>query len=155
VVRSGRRMAICIALLSVNTLFIWGNSLMPGELSGAFSRWVKDLLTAIMQLPQGDPEQGHGLLRKIAHFTEFSCLGMLLCWLFSMLDKHALLALICGFSVACTDEVIQCFVPDRGPAIKDVAIDTAGVVVGMGLLLIGYAIYQKTKNNKNMEETKQ
>lgn len=153
-VRSSRRMAVCVTLLICNLVFIWGNSLLPGELSGAVSGFVKELLTKFLNLPAGDSEQGHGLLRKLAHFTEFACLGVLFCWLFSMLRKHTLFSLLCGFTAACTDETIQCFVPDRGPAIKDVAIDTAGVAVGMGLLLAGYAIYQRIKNNDKLEETK-
>lgn len=153
-VRTRSRMGWCTALIICNLVFIWGNSLLPGEISGAFSGFIKELLSKLLQLPPGDPEQGHGLLRKMAHFTEFACLGALLCWLFSMLGKHRLFSLLSGFTVACTDEVIQCFVPDRGPAIKDVAIDTAGVAVGIGLLLIGYAIYQKKIKNSYMEETK-
>ena len=46
-----------------------------------------------------------------------------------------------------TDEIIQCFIPDRGPSIKDVLIDTSGVALGIGVLLAGYAIYQKRKNH--------
>ena len=153
-VKTAGRMRLCILLLTLILAFIWGNSLLPGEISGAISGWVKNLIRMIIHLPESDPEQGHGLLRKLAHFTEFGCLGMVLCWLFGMLNKHRLFALLCGFSAACTDETIQCFVPDRGPGIRDVLIDTAGVVVGMGILLAGYAIYQK-KKIKKMEEIKQ
>lgn len=152
--RTSLRIGLCIALLSLNVAFIWGNSLLPGEISGAFSQWVKDLISGILGMPPGDPSQGHGLLRKLAHFTEFACLGTLLCWLLAMLGKGQWISLLSGFLVACTDETIQCFVPDRGPAVKDVLIDTCGICVGIGLLLLGNAIYQKRKNNKFLEETK-
>ena len=153
--RTKWRMALCIILTVLLLIFIWGNSLLPGELSGAFSSWVKDILSHLMGGLPGDPQTGHGLLRKLAHFTEFTCLGMSLFWLFSMLKKKFWLPLLCGFLVACTDETIQCFIPDRGPAIKDVAIDTCGVCLGVGLLLAAFALYQKIKNNKILEETKQ
>lgn len=153
--RTKTRMMLCIALTALLLIFIWGNSLLPGEISGAFSQWVKDLLSRLFgQLP-GDPQEGHGLLRKLAHFTEFACLGTSLYWLFSMLHQKFYIPLLCGFLVACTDETIQCFIPDRGPAVKDVLIDTAGVAVGVGLLLGVFAIYQKMKNIKILEETKQ
>lgn len=153
-IRTASRLRLCVTLLIVNLLFIWGNSLLPGEISGAISHWVEDLLETIFG-SGGDPSEGHGLLRKLAHFTEFGCLGMCLCWLFSMLDRPWWLSILCGFAAACVDETIQCFVPDRGPGIKDVLIDTAGVAVGIGLLLLGYTIYKKQKSNQILEETKQ
>lgn len=151
-IRTQSRMRLCITLLILNLVFIWGNSLLPGEVSKAFSQWVKALLTHVTP-GVSDSQQGHGLLRKIAHFTEFSCLGLLLCWLVSMLGKRPWRSLIYGFLAACTDETIQCFVPDRGPGIRDVLIDTAGVALGIGLLLAGHAIYRNKKKQHNLEES--
>jgi len=136
------RLRLCITLLVLNLIFIWGNSLLPGEVSGAFSRWVKELLG----IAPGDPHTGHGLLRKLAHFTEFACLGLCLQWLHGMLKKPVWRSLVCGFCTACLDETIQMFVPDRGPAIKDVLIDTAGVLLGAMLLWI--CIILKLKKSK-------
>ena len=45
------RLRLCAALLIANLAFIWGNSMLPGEVSGAFSDWVKSLLLPI--LPDG------------------------------------------------------------------------------------------------------
>lgn len=143
-IRTQKRMTLCMTLLVFNLLFIWGNSLLPGEISGAISGWVKNLLSYLVP-GEGDPQTGHGLLRKIAHFMEFSCLGILLCWLHAMLGKKPWRSLIYSIVVACIDEGIQCFVPDRGPGIRDVMIDTSGAVLGMLLLLAGHAVYKKRK----------
>ena len=151
--RTKGRMQFCITLLILNLIFIWGNSLMPGEISGAISLWVKNLLSCLLP-GDGDSQEGHGLLRKLAHFTEFSCLGMILCWMVSMLGKMPWHSLIYSALAACIDEGIQCFVPDRGPRIRDVMIDTAGATVGMLLLLAGYAIYKKRKQKIIKEKTK-
>lgn len=136
--RNHRRIRLCIIILCLNLAFIWGNSLLPGEISGALSKWVRDLINWIFRLPAKDPEQGHGLLRKIAHFTEFACLGAVISCLVRMLRskraEHILLPLAGGFLTACIDETIQCFVPDRGPGVLDVFIDTAGVVLGIGII---------------------
>jgi VanZ family protein len=51
------------------------------------------------------------------------------------------------------DETIQRFVPDRGPSIFDVGIDTCGVLTGMLLIFIGHSILTKQTNHP-MEETK-
>lgn len=154
--RTMGRMRVCVTLLALNLVFIWGNSLMPGDVSGAFSRWVKSLLDAIFHRDGADSETGHGLLRKLAHFTEFCCLGIWLTWLFSMLGRKPWLSLPCGFLAACVDETIQRFVPNRGPGFRDVCIDTAGVILGILLILAGHTIYTKRKNRKTkkfLEET--
>ena len=149
--RTVPKIRLCAALLAVNIVFIWGNSLLPGSVSAAFSGWVKHLLTTIFPVVSEDPESGHGLLRKLAHFTEFACLGTLLAWCMAMLQKPWKLALLCGFLVASVDETIQRFVPDRGPSFVDVMIDTAGVLLGIGILTAGYAIYKK-KNKLKLED---
>ena len=151
-IKSKKRLYTCSFLLVLNLAFIWGNSLLPGEISGAISGWLRDLLAAIFPTRPEDPDSGHGLLRKLAHFTEFCTLGMLFSWLFGMLyqmpRKQIVFSFLCGFSAACLDETIQCFVPDRGPGLKDVGIDTLGVILGVVILYI----IQKQKNSKYLEE---
>ena len=150
--RTGCRMWLCTCLLTVNLAFIWGNSLLPGELSGMLSKWVHTLVSFLF--PNGGEEiEGHGLLRKLAHFSEFCTLGMVLSWLFAMLREKkwafVIPSLVCGCLAACVDETIQRFVPDRGPSIKDVGIDSAGVILGIALLSLGYTIHQKKKKHNH------
>ena len=153
-IRTEKRLRLCAVLTALNLAFIWGNSLLPGELSGAFSDWVGEMLSQL--LPWGAPGTGGtGLLRKLAHFSEFAMLGMLLRWLWGMLQKGALPALVCGFLAACTDETIQRFVPERGPSLWDVAIDTCGVAAGILLLWLGYTVYQKRTKQYPLEEKNQ
>ena len=90
-------------------------------------------------------------VRKAAHFTEFTALGMLLAWLHGMLQKGKLQPFLWGILAASVDETIQCFVPDRGPSLFDVGIDTFGVLTGMLLLIIGHSILFQNP----MEEQKQ
>ena len=140
-IRTDKRLRICGCLLALLLIFIWGNSLLPGEISQAFSDWVKDIL-----FPGRDGNglrQGSGLLRKIAHFTEFTALGLLLGWLFGMLKKGKLHPILFGMAAACVDETIQFFIPGRSPGLKDVAIDSAGVLTGLVLLLIGHTLIKK------------
>ena len=149
---------LCTVLLICNVVFIWGNSLLPGSISGAISGWVNKLVQLLLPSTGEGPGASHGLLRKLAHFTEFCALGALLVWQFRMRNVSGwagcLLPLLGGFLVACGDETIQRFVPDRGPSLKDVGIDTLGTAVGIVLItLIQYALARiKTKN---LEENKQ
>ena len=141
-IRTDKRIRLCTALLVCNLIFIWGNSLLPGEVSGAFSDWVKGILEAFFAQGTEKPTSG-GLLRKLAHFTEFTALGMLLCWRFGMGGKTWKPAFLCGAAAACIDETIQMFVPDRGPGIRDVCIDSLGVLTGIVLVLLGHTLRKR------------
>ena len=145
--RTDKRLRVCVALLICNLVFIWGNSLLPGEVSAAFSDWVKTLLANLFP-GDGPAHQGTGLLRKIAHFSEFCTLGMCLCWLFGMLGRKKVWPFFWGGLAACIDETIQCFVPDRGSSIRDVLLDSGGVLTGMLLLYLGHTILKKRKTNR-------
>ena len=146
-IRTSRRMGLCVCLLLCNLVFIWGNSLLPGEVSGQLSDWIKGILEFLFSSSGQEDTTGGFLLRKLAHFTEFAALGMLLSWLFGMLKRSWRYPLLAGISAACIDETIQMFVPDRGPAIKDVCIDSCGVCTGMLLLYFGYTWLRKYQKN--------
>lgn len=149
-IRTDARLRTAKLLLVLNLLFIWGNSLLPGEISGALSDAVKDFLLGLLpDRPEGGV--GGGVFRKLAHFTEFTLLGACLAWLHGMVSKKAAYALAWGAAAACMDETIQRFVPDRGPSLKDVGIDTAGVLTGILLLHLGHHILKRLKTTGGNE----
>lgn len=143
-----KRLRLSGWIIGLILCFIWGNSLLPGQVSGAISDWVREVLAVLLPGEIPGVTSGGGLLRKLAHFTEFAALGASLAWRFGMLEKRKILALACGTAAACVDETIQLFVPDRGPAIRDVAIDTCGVIVGILLLLPAHKFTATQKHSK-------
>ena len=150
-IRTSKRLRLCTILLIAILLFIWGNSLLPASASQAFSDWVHNLLLG--ERPASDESASSGLLRKIAHFTEFAALGMCLAWLFGMLGKGKLLPFVCGAAAACVDETIQLFVPGRGPGLLDVGIDCCGVLCGMILLCLGHTYGKQIFSDQSLEDT--
>lgn len=150
-IRTDRRLRLSKWLITLILCFIWGNSLLPGHISGQLSDWAKEILASLLPGQIGGDIGGGGLLRKIAHFTEFAALGACLSWRFGMLEKRKILALAYGIPAACVDETIQLFVPDRGPAIRDVVIDTCGVAAGMVILLLIHKITTTTKSKENKQ----
>lgn len=153
--QTDRRIAFCILLLCVNLVFIWGNSLLPGSVSGDLSTKVKQWILSLFPKLQGTADDGgHHLLRKLAHFTEFCCLGICLRCLVRLQRKSGVQQLLLpwcgGVLAACADETIQCFVPDRGPALTDVGIDALGVTLGVGIVSLVY--FMKEKKTKKLEE---
>ena len=91
-------------------------------------------------------EQLSAIVRKCAHFGEFALLGFnLLCWLWlRRWRRPALGALPPAWGIATlyagTDELHQMFVSERGPALLDVCIDSAGALTGALVALLGVAL---------------
>lgn len=154
--KTNGRLTVCCAMLGLLLAFIWGNSLLPGHISGAFSDWVRKILRQLLPFlfKNASDSAGGGLLRKIAHFTEFAALGACFCWLYAMLMTKQYRLILCaaasGVLAACVDETIQRFVPQRHGCLTDVGIDTAGVLTGIVLFMIAYLINKK----QHMEEMK-
>ena len=156
--RTQCRMKVCVCLLAANLLFIWGNSLLPASISGAISRWVRELLWFLPENPE-TPATGEGLVRKAAHVLEFFLLGGLLSWLLGMLLQkpwaYVLPSLGSGCLTACVDETLQCFAPGRSPSPVDVGIDMVGIMLAVGLFSLGWLIQKnkKTYNNSGGNKT--
>jgi VanZ family protein len=83
------------------------------------------------------PDLGTGLggwdlvLRKLAHTADYAGLGLLL----QRALDNAWASFLLGAAYAVTDEIHQAFVPGRLGSPVDVAIDAAGVAVGVVLAL--------------------
>ena len=153
-IHSRKKIGLCLILIVINLAFIWGNSLMSAPVSSAISEGVQEVLTVIFGSEDSPPAESDHFLRKLAHFTEFTSLGLLCSWLAAMLQKKFQLPFLCGFLAACTDEFIQRFVPGRGPSIWDVGIDSSGVILGCLLFWLGSTLYKKYKM-KLLEDTTQ
>lgn len=139
--RKGWQTGLTVLIL-LNLAFIWGNSLLAGAQSSQVSGGVMALLHRLLPfLPQ--QEWVHGLIRKLAHFSEFAVLGLLCAALSQLKTGRIRLGLPgAGLAAACVDETIQLYVPGRASSLLDVWIDTAGFVFGMAVLLLGYHIIQ-------------
>ena len=133
---------ICVVLLILNLTFIWGNSLLPAEVSQKISDYVMELLPDVPEEPLQQGEESH-LIRKLAHFAEFTVLGILLSWLTVLTKGKWWNSIVVGIAVACIDETIQMFIPGRGPGLLDVGIDSCGVLMGMVLLNTAYFLKRK------------
>ena len=143
------RLVVSGAMIIGLLCFIWGNSLLPGKDSGEFSGFIGTLLQKLLPFLDLQSERGMHLLRKAAHFSEFAALGFSFTWLYGMLCKKRswalVLPLLSGAAAAAIDETIQLFSPDRGPSIKDVGIDTCGVIAGITFLTLLHWLLTRKK----------
>ena len=124
-----KHFALYLCLVILNLAFIWGNSFVPGDISGEISGGIFEVVSDLFAV-FGD--KGQFVLRKLAHFSEFTALGFFLTglWRNSSCREHVTAPLLLGLAAACIDETIQIFSPGRGSSLIDVWIDFSGVCLG-------------------------
>lgn len=151
---------ILIILLLMTFSIIFGFSSQDGEESKGLSRKITELITQnnekIQSLSSQEKEEVldriEAVIRKIAHFSIYTIIGILLMALmcmFNIVDKTRVgITLVLGIIYAATDEFHQVFVQGRTALITDVVIDTMGVILGILLVLLIREIYRKIKEGK-------
>lgn len=84
-------------------------------------------------------------IRKLAHITEYLILGFLM---FNLLKQYSVTNIYyaIGLSIlySCTDEFHQLFINGRSGSIRDVLIDTIGILIGTYLYKL---LFIKNKEN--------
>lgn len=140
---------ITLILLIIVNLFIWINSLMPGNVSSEQSNFIVNLIYPLFKniLTKNDLSF---YIRKLAHLTEFLILGLLLSYYLTLknVKYKYIITLIYGIIVAIIDETIQYFIPNRACQITDVLIDSVGVIIG----LLIYILYNKLRGGNIKDE---
>ena len=120
-----------LLLAVVLTAVIFVNSSLPATESGKLSGFVAQFVAQLSQLLditlKGDVEH---TIRKLAHFLEFACLGLLWCKTFASFrvsnrTSTGYILLLCLLT-AVTDEYIQLFSLGREGKVMDVLLDFSG-----------------------------
>ena len=120
-----------LLLVVVLTAVIFVNSSLPATESGKLSGFVAQFVAQLAQLLditlKGDVEH---TIRKLAHFLDFACLGLLWCKTFASFrvsnrTSTGYILLLCLLT-AVTDEYIQLFSLGREGRVMDVLLDFSG-----------------------------
>ena len=145
---SKRVRAALLAAIAMNMILIFCFSAQTGEQSSAASGAVTEFVLRIAEpdferLPparrQAVLERTGLIVCKLAHFKEFMLLGGLAAAYLTVDGRprrRGLWAWAFATLYACTDELHQMFVADRGPSPVDVGIDSAGALAG-ALIALG------------------
>lgn len=119
-------------------LVIFTFSIQSGSISslqsGVITKYVSSLLSSINI--QIELRLLSLIVRKLAHFTEFFILGILVTQSSYILKRNDILYLI--FLIPILDEFIQSFIPDRAMSIVDMGIDSLGISLGIGFIALIY-----------------
>ena len=133
------------------------NSETSASLSGGVIKRVASVLTPDFAR-KSEPQQAavvaqwQFFVRKLAHFSAYAVLGMLLIAALSAhigsIWQQTLSAALISLLYAAGDEWHQLFVPGRGPRLRDVAIDVIGALVGIVLTCAISVLFRRGKRRK-------
>lgn len=148
---------IVLTALSVSAVcFIFGNSLMNAEESSELSGDVIEFINWILCSLNINIPLDENVLRKAAHFTEFTVLGVLLSvTVYLYVHKRLrsfLTALPIGAVVAVCDELIQTISEGRSCEVRDMLIDISGVLTGALIVMLIITLRIRGKNKKLITE---
>ena len=122
-------------------VFIFSNSLQIADVSEGASGRVLGILQGILRhlgLPGAADRLTMHIVRKLAHFSEYAALGVLLGAQLLVHGRTSLFhwsyVLLCALAAAVTDETIQLFVEGRSAQVQDVLLDLGGSAAGLLLL---------------------
>ena len=151
---------ILIVLILCVFFVIFGFSNQNSQTSGGTSQKVTEAITKnikkIQDLEQNERkiviDKIENVIRKIAHYSIYTLLGLLLMGLMSTfkikeMDKIAV-SLIIGVLYASTDEIHQAFVPGRGAQITDVILDSLGVLTGIFITMLVLEVFRRICRKK-------
>jgi len=125
--------------------------------SGKTIRTVVDTLPSTKKLKEKEKskivEDWQAPTRKLAHYSIYTVGGILIYIFmntFEISKKHKFeYATIVGLCYAITDEIHQYFVSERSSEIRDVLIDTGGVITGILITIAVIKLVEKAKTRNN------
>ena len=147
-----------IVMLLATLYIIFGFSSQDGEQSGNLSLKVTNFIVEMFSkvknmdvtLKMHYIERLHPIIRKLAHFSIYCLVGFSVMgfWCtFDIRNKYKLLwSILIGVAYAVSDEFHQSFIPGRGPSIRDVCIDSAGVLTGIFIMIFLILLFEAFRN---------
>ena len=154
--------AILIILLLGTFFMIFGFSNQNAEKSGGLrTRVTEEVTKNIKPIQNLEKDQKENVLhriesviRKIAHFSIYTIVGLLLMSLLSTYPLKENIKIITSLGIgvlyAISDEVHQLFISGRSGQITDVLLDSMGVLLGIFLVLLVIKIITSNLLNKKM-----
>ena len=119
---------ISIILVIIWMIFIFIMSSFDATESNNQSNYIVNILINIFNINNLDILSY--IVRKLAHLTEYTILGILISNMVKQINFKTYTGLIISVSYAISDEIHQLFIPGRSCQITDICIDTIGICIG-------------------------
>ena len=151
------RVVFTVALIAC-IWFIFSNSMAVADVSSVSSGRVLQLLQAVLRrlgMPGLAQRLTMHLVRKLAHFCEYTLEGFLLMLCMRVYTRryvrHISVPMLGGVLTAMADETIQIYSPGRSSQVTDVWLDSAGVLAGILIALVFMALCRMLFHRCNKE----
>ena len=128
------------------------------------SKTSSNFITVIIKLFNKDIEQEQletimlkveTIVRKLAHFVLYTLGGMLITIMFinfkEYITKTKIASFLLGATYAITDEIHQLFIPGRSGEIRDVLIDSTGILLGVFIIYLLMRIKGMFRSGKTIK----
>ncbi|MBO7085711.1 MAG: VanZ family protein [Bacilli bacterium] len=122
--------------------FIFGNSLLNGATSGSLSGGITEKIYNLLVNMHINIriETLHTIIRKLAHFSEYFLLGIIIflnVYQYLKEPKYFIsFSIVICLLISIIDETIQTFVDGRSGSIMDVGIDSLGFLLSILILAL-------------------
>lgn len=145
---------IFILLSAAMIIFAFVHSLMPAEASSNESESVMLFFQNILNSLGFGAELTDNIIRKAAHFCEYTAIGGLLmtsAFTFNKLKpyKYYINILFGGLLTAVCDEAIQLTSLGRSAQVTDVILDFSGIIFGSLIMLLTFTVYKLSAKKKS------
>lgn len=125
--------------------------------SGNFTKNIVNFISQFTELSETEKEEltqkFNPYIRKFAHYSLYTIGGILIIINLKQYKnlknkKQIIISLIIGVIYSISDEIHQYFIPGRACKLKDIYIDSLGILTGIVLVLLVIKLYQilSTKN---------
>ena len=118
------------------------------------SKLSGEILNTILRIFKLDKETSiftENAIRKLAHFTLYTLGGILILSHVNLYNietnRKVITSQVIGTAYAITDEFHQIFIPGRSGEVRDICIDSLGVITGIMILLLIIKLTKKKEGN--------
>lgn len=150
-----KKIITCILIiLWMGVVFYFSNqvSTESSKISGGITSKVLSLYNGWENKTPKQKKDAEKVIRKIAHFSIYTLGGILLLVHMNLYEIKTkckiIISFLIGTGYAITDEIHQLFIPGRSGEIKDVCIDSLGIITGIIIVILISLIISKAHKSK-------
>ena len=122
-----KKISLILVIIWMIVIFIMSS--FNADASSNQSNFIVDIISNLFNI--NNIELLSIIVRKLAHFTDYLILGILLGNCFINYHKNMYYSIIVFMIYAISDEVHQIFVPGRSFQVRDIIIDILGGLIGL------------------------
>ena len=133
---------IILIILWMTLVFYLSNQISDesSKLSGGITKAILNFFNVLEGKTLEQQSAIETIIRKLAHYSIYALGGILILLHVNLYkiktNKKVIISWLIGTVYAITDEIHQLFVPGRSGEIRDVCLDSLGVITGIVIMLL-------------------